>query len=293
METNAAAGISMSYLGIVSNCCRTQLDAGASLSEVIAEAVRRGYRAVELRQTCLGDFETHDDHLPLAEALCNLPVMFPGIRFNLAINVPCLQPGFSANDHLFTAGKWAAQAVAGDCLPHLRLVDLQTTAAQMSKATSVDIGRTIAGLARAVVELDGVLSLEHSRQPWDGFRAAFDAARDELSRDADRLRLCYDPCNLLFAGDGVDPTEVTASLSADELSMVHVKQREGERGPAVVTDGDIDWAAQAVALKNIGYRGPILFEVEPHVDIWQNLDASCRYLQRVGFGINRDALEHD
>ena len=283
----------MSVLGIVSNCWRTQLEAGVSLAELIAEAVRRGYRAVELRQTCLGDCETGDDHLPLAEALSELPDMYPGIRFNLAINVPCLQPGFSADDRVFTAGKWAAQAVAGDCPPHLRLVDLQTTAAQLSAAGPVDTGRAIAKLARVVVELDGVLSLEHARQPWHGFRAAFDAARDDLARDADRLRLCYDPCNLLLGGDGVDPAGVTASLCADELSMVHGKQRRGDRGLAVVTDGDIDWAAQAAALTNIGYRGPILFEVEPHEDIWQNLDVSCRYLQRAGFGINRGALECD
>ncbi|MCH8074130.1 MAG: sugar phosphate isomerase/epimerase, partial [Proteobacteria bacterium] len=266
---------------------------GLSLSDLIADAVRRGYRAVELRQTCLGDLETGDDHLPLAEELSELPNIFPGMRFNLAISVPCLQPGFSACDRVFTAGKWAAQAVAGEYPPHLRLVDLQTTAAQLSATTPVDTGRAIAQLARALVELDGVLSLEHARQPWRDFRAAFDAARDHLARDADRLRLCYDPCNLLLGGDGVDPAMVTASLSADELSMVHVKQREGDSGLAVVTDGDVDWAEQAVALTNIEYRGPILFEVEPHEDIWQNLDASCRYLQRAGFGINRDALERD
>ena len=53
----------MSILGIVTNCFRTQLDAGAPLVDLIGEASRRGFRAIELRQTCLGEFEAGDENL--------------------------------------------------------------------------------------------------------------------------------------------------------------------------------------------------------------------------------------
>lgn len=289
----------MSPLGIVSNCWWAQLDAGAKLTELIAEAARRGYRAVELRQTCLGEFETGADHLPIAETLSVLPEAFPGVRLNVAVNVPFLRSGFSAQDRVFSAGKWAAQAVAGEYPPHLRLVDLTTTAAEFSAAAPESAGNSIAELVRAVAELDGVLSLEQSRQPWDDFRRAFDAARRELALDAQRLRLCYDPCNLLFEGgaglceSGTTPAAVTASLAADELSMVHVKQLRDGRGLPEVTDGDVDWTAQAKALSDIGYRGPILFEVEPHENVWDNLLSSGRYLRDAGFDIDLESLQAD
>ena len=269
----------MSVLGIVSNCFRTQLTAGASLTDLIAEAVQHGYRVIELRQTCLGEFETGDEPLPLPDSLTVLSESFPGVRFNVAIAVPFLQAGFSADDDVFTAGRWAAHAVAGEYPPHLRLVDPSASTIADSPQTA---GSRIARLTRAMIELDGVLSVEHSRQPWHEFRAAFDAARGDLARDGDRLRLCYDPCNLLIPGDGVDPSQITASLKPEELSMVHAKQRSG--GPLhTVTSGDIDWEAQAAALKQIGYGGPILFEIEPHADIWNHLEASRQYLQDTGF----------
>jgi sugar phosphate isomerase/epimerase len=269
----------MTAWGIVSNCFRKQLAAGALLTDLIGEAVARGYRVIELRQTCLGEFETGDEPLPLPESMTVLSESFPGIRFDVAIAVPFLQVGFLADDEVFTAGKWAAHAVAGEYAPHLRLVDLSTKLIADSPQT---VGNQIARLTRAMIELDGILSVEHSLQPWSEFRAAFDAARSELGPDGDRLRLCYDPCNLLFPGDGVDPAVITASLKPAELSMVHAKQRSG--GPlTTVANGDIDWKAQAAALKQMGYGGPILFEIDSHAAIWSNLESSRRYLQEQGF----------
>ena len=269
----------MTAWGIVSNCFRTQLTSGASLTDLIGEAVAHGYRVIELRQTCLGEFETGDNSLPLPESMTVLSESFPGIRFDVAIAVPFLQDGFSIDDDVFTAGKWAAHAVAGEYAPHLRLVDLST---KLIADSPQSVGKQMARLTRAMIELDGILSVEHSLQPWHEFRAAFDAARNDLGPDSDRLRLCYDPCNLLFPGDGVDPPEITASLKPAELSMVHAKQRSD--GPlTTVAAGDVDWKAQAVALKQIGYGGPILFEIEPHADIWSHLEFSRRYLQEQGF----------
>lgn len=271
-------------LGLVSNCWRTQLAGGAPLDGLISEAHRRGYRAVELRQTCLGSYESGDDHLPLADALSDLPGRFPGIRFNVAVNVPFLNPQITPDNPVFAAGKWAAQAVAGEYPPHLRLVDLKTTGRPWAEKFEEEVATAIARLTSSVLEIDGVLSVENSRQPWNLFREVLHATRKQLGADAARLCLCFDPVNLLLPDDGTDPAEVAASLSAEELSMVHFKQRiNGQIHPAV-RDGDVDWAKQLALLEQIGYRGPGLFEVESHKHVWEYLAGSTEYLRRLGLG---------
>ena len=106
-------------LGLVSNCWRTQLAEGIPLDDLITEASQQGLRAVELRQTCLGGYEQGDKPLPDAGALAALPEQFPAMRFNVAVNVPFFDPQFSAANPVFTAGRWAAQAVSGESLPLL------------------------------------------------------------------------------------------------------------------------------------------------------------------------------
>ncbi len=270
------------HLGLVSNCWRVQLESGIPLETLIAEAARRGCRAVELRQTCLGSFESGSDHLPNAERLSTLPEEFPGVRFNVAICVPFLDPKMTPDDRVFAAGKWAAQAVCGENPPHLRLVDLTTDGQRLADIPFDVVSQSIARLVESLAAIDGVLSVENSRQPWQPFREIMAGTHKLLGLDSDRLRLCYDPCNLLFPGDDVDPTAVTASLSADELSMVHFKQRLGGRIQNVVCDGDIDWQRQLAALKQIGYVGPCLFEVESDEDLWELLHESIEYLGRLG-----------
>lgn len=269
-------------LGLVSNCWRTQLDSGTPLDDLIAEASRRGYRAIELRQGSLGDYESGAPCLPDACALSELPNRFPGLRFNIAIDVPFLHPEMTPGDCVFSAGKRAAQAVAGEWPPHLRLVDLTTSAPELETTGPERAGETIVRLAESLRAIGGILSVENSRQRWNSFRAAFDLAHRQLGADLSRLRLCYDPANLLFPDDAVDPTEVTASLVPDELSMVHFKQRKDGRSYPAVCDGDIDWPSQMAALKTMHYAGPGLFEIGPHRRIWEYLAGSVNYLRRLG-----------
>ena len=272
-------------LGLVSNCWRTQLLDGGDLVELIDEAMRRGYRAVELRQTCLGQFETNDEHVPIADALAELPSRFPAIRFNIAINVPCLNPDMKADDSLFQAARLAAFAVSGEFPPHLRLVDLTTVGGQLDGLSPESSGPVVAQLARSMVEFDGLLSIENSLQPWDWFRRVFDCARGELGSESGRLKMCYDPCNLLMPDDDVDPLEVTDSLSATELSMVHFKQRRAGQIYPALSDGDIDWTGQVSCLNRKQYTGAALFEVEPHKRVWEYLKGSVEYLRRAGLDV--------
>ena len=108
--------------------------------------------------------------------------------------------------------------------------------------------------------------------------ATFRRARTLLGDRRGQLRLCYDPCNLLFAADAPDLNEATAALAADELSMLHGKQRRSGSVLVDVGEGDVNWSAQFALLAQAGYDGPVLLEVAPHKEVWANLERSRRYL---------------
>jgi sugar phosphate isomerase/epimerase len=267
--------------GIVTNCFQRQLDGGASLFELIEEAERRGYRAIELRHGSLGEFADASG-LPDAAKLTVLPERFPDVRFNVAVPCPFLGDGVDPRGAMFSAGKWAADAVAGERPPHLRLVDLTTRDAVLEQGDAASIAGRLEHLVAAMAEIDGVLSVENGPQRWELFREVFEAARDESGPDAHRLMLCYDPCNLLMNADRRDPAAVTASLSAADVSMLHVKQRKDGVVLPELRAGDLNWAAQVAALREIGYAGPALFEIAPSTAIWEALDASGREFEAVG-----------
>ena len=54
-------------VGLVSNCWKTQLEQGQDLVELLDRAGERGLRAIELRQGCLGRFETAGEQQPMSE----------------------------------------------------------------------------------------------------------------------------------------------------------------------------------------------------------------------------------
>ena len=121
-------------LGLVSNCWRLQLLEGALLDALIGEAAERGFRFVELRQTCLGGFEHGDECIPDAVELARLPDQFPEVHFDLAVSLPYFSHANVIQDPLFAAAKRAACVLAGSHKPHLRLVDLNTTAEQLGQS---------------------------------------------------------------------------------------------------------------------------------------------------------------
>ncbi|MCH8829303.1 MAG: hypothetical protein IID45_06970 [Planctomycetes bacterium] len=201
----------------------------------------------------------------------------------MAIEYPFLSPEDVTDDRTFSAGKWAADAVAGETPPHLRLVDLTTSNSYLDAPAALAAAvKRIVKLTKSMIEIDGVLSIEHSRQRWEHFRQVFERSREELGADSDRLRICFDPCNLLSAEDHADPAAVTRTLSPDEISMVHLKQRHAGQLLSTVDDGDVDWPSVCTALKQIGCRGPGLFEIAAHADLWDNLEASRDYVRRIG-----------
>lgn len=272
-------------IGVVSNCWQQQLESGERITDLIAQATRLGFTCVELRQTCLGRFERGDPPIPDASAIGELPAAFPEVAFNIAINVPFLRVSNTdlREAPVFAAAAEAARSVSGNHQPHLRLVDLATAPGDFAAAECEPIASQVSRLLDSTNDGDGQLSIEHSLQSWPPFLDVFRTARRVRNDGAHRLRLCYDPVNLFFGDADPDPGQVTRSLKADEISMVHFKQRrDGEVLPRM-DDGDVDWRDQAQAFDSIGYRGPFLFEIRSTANVWQELQASIDYLRNCGF----------
>jgi sugar phosphate isomerase/epimerase len=264
-------------LGIVSNCWKVQLDNGTDIDALIEEAHTRGYRHVELRQTCLGKYENKDGNVPDAQALAQLREKFPEMGFNIAVALPFMRGELNPESPLFAAGLEAAVALNSE-KPHLRLVDPFTD--EVPKFESVCA--SLAELGWACVARKGTLSVENARQAWRALREVVALARERMREAATQLKFCYDPCNLLNAPDKPDPQLVTQQMLSANLGIFHFKQSKRGRMLLTVADGDVDWNAQIATLKRKGYSGPALFEIPPHKDIWRNLQKSRAYVERHG-----------
>jgi sugar phosphate isomerase/epimerase len=269
-------------LGIVSNCWRTQLEAGTALDDLIAEAARRRFVHIELRQGCLGAYENADaGHCPDAGALQALPTRFPSRPFNLALAMPFLGGTMTPEHPLFAAGLHAAVALGAAGKAHLRLVDPETPPEALTEARQAEVAEGLVALAEAAAAAGAILSVENSRQPWAALCAILVRARTRLGAEAGSLGLCYDPCNLLNAADRPDPRAETGRLRAEEIALFHYKQSRNGAAAPDVGPGDIDWPAQRDALRRIGYDGPRLFEIPAGLDIWDRLERSRDYLEEL------------
>jgi len=266
------------YPGLVSNCWRSQLSSGVDLVELIAEAADRGLQVIELRQGCLGSYESGDTDIPDALRLSELPQRFPSLSFSIAMSVPFLCELSSADDLLLDAGRSAAVAVAGVRQPHLRLVDLDSPFEIDGAVARTNLVRMCQGMESC----DGVLSVEHAFQSWHGFIGALRSARGTLGRQQHRLRLCFDPCNLCIADAAVDVAVAARSLEPDEVSMIHFKQCRDGSVLSDVSDGCVNWRAIGDVLNSMPFQGPALFEVSSGSEIWTQISASRKYLEQLG-----------
>lgn len=288
-------------LGVVSNCWKLQLDAGERLDSLISQASDAGFRFVELRQACLGECENPETRLPNADALASLAAQFPEITFDLAVELPIFSRSISAVSSDVRVLLDAAQALsdsgqANDQVgisrpPHLRIVDLDSKVVPPAgiECAEGDVSESSFYLDDVMTSLrllqdelsSGILSVEHSFQPWNGFRQLFEAVRLE-GCDAKivtpSLKLCYDPCNLWLSGDGPTANKITSTLPINWLSMVHLKQRRDGGISSRLEAGDVDWLQHLRILNQAGYTGPLLFEIESSKDVWRCLADSQRYL---------------
>ena len=269
-------------LGIVSNCWKVQLDGGQSLDDLIALAVDRGFRSVELRQGCLGEYEADvagtASSGPARGRLAKLSHRFSSVRFNLAVSLPCFGGDFRTDDPRFGGALSAAVALARGGPPQLRLVDTETRTRELDKSEIIAAGDVIAAMTRTLVEAGGQLSIEHAYQSWAGFWSAIQSARHQLGESARHLRCCFDPCNLLLTEPSESVPAIVDSVTPEDVSMIHLKQRRDGRIQPDVADGDLDWPRLLQSLDRHRHRGPWMFEVAPHAEIWENLRCSAEFL---------------
>lgn len=269
--------------GIVSNCWKKQLDRGQSLRQLIGQAHTSGFSAVELRKGCLGEFEadiaTAAVSKEASSRLAQLAREFPSIDFDLAIDFPFFggQPDHDTNDlnSNIEAAKWLAR----DGLPHLRLVDTVTRTREPDPAAINFAIEALVTMTERLIRQGGHLSVEHAYQSWDTFRLVMPQARGRLEADADRLRCCFDPCNLLFTEPVDQIPSIVASISPAEVSMIHIKQRRDGSIQPDVGPGDLDWPALLRSLSAHNHHGPWLFEIAPSDDVWSHLEQSRAFVR--------------
>ena len=268
-------------LGLVSNVWNVQLAAGEDLADLVAAAAQRGFRVFELRQKSLGGYESAAEHLPDVDALAALARRFPTMRFIAAYEVPFLHPDTGPDHACFEAAVRLARAVAPGRQPHVRLVDLSTTAEDLAAAGPAAAGQTIARLTAALADDDTLLSVENSRQPWPLLAASVAAARTALGAASGRLRVCFDPCNFAFTGELAAAAAALASLAPEEVGMLHFKQRRNGQLQPDVAAGDVDWPrlVPVIVTRRLFRQG--LFEMASHPQLWLNLQRSSAYLQHL------------
>lgn len=265
-------------IGIVSNCWRVQLDRGQSLANLIDEAWRRGFRAVELRQGSLGEFESDAAQAEGSESarhrLRDLARQFPEIEFDLAISLPIFSESITINDQRFRDALVAAQCVTLDSDPHLRLVDTTTRTRDLDEQSIQLAAANLSGMTQQLIQEGGRLSVEHAYQSWSCFCSILNAARQRLTQHADKLRCCFDPCNLLLTESASAIPAIVESVVPIHVSMIHLKQsRRGQILPDL-GEGDVPWTSLLPSLNAQGPQGPWLFEVAPDDNLWENLERS-------------------
>lgn len=272
-------------LGLVSNCWKVQLDAGASLIELVDQAANEGFRFVELRQRCLGNCEDLESRLPLPHRLKELAERFSEITFNLAVELPVFSETIDTSLETVDTMLRSAKALSAHGHPaHLRIVDPDSKNVPCMRSADENTGSrfclqdVVDSLSNLKTRIPtGIVSVEHSFQPWTGFRTLLEVANSSCSN----VRLCYDPCNLWLAGDGEEANEITASLPVDWLSMVHLKQRVGNSVSPRLEPGEMNLARQLNLLNDARYTGPFLFETTPSADVWKCLRDSRVYLASI------------
>jgi len=267
--------------GAITNSWREQL-LEQDLPKLVKEAVDRGAKHVELRQTCLGACETGsgDDWLPDLDRLSELVGGFPDLTFDLAMAWPCLTKETDPADPQFQAALDAAILVGGDN-PHLRLVDPSPFDHAWDKPEDIPAEALgIVTMAREAARRGVTLSMENSGQPIRSMAMLVSQARASLSPDeGSRLGLCPDPTNQLRRFPDSDPLAELAALTPDMLKIVHIKQaRDGQSHPTVDT-GDLDCRRMLWVLEEKNYQGALIMEIPPHPEVMDNLSASFSYLE--------------
>ncbi len=266
--------------GAITNSWREQLPSH-SVMELVGQAVQKGAKHIELRQTCLGECEegAGDDWRPNLDRLQEVVRAYPGLTYDLAMALPCLTQKIDPHGEGFQAALAGAKLVGGS-QPHLRVVDPTPIDAPWN--SHGDIPGEALGLAGLATEAAGqgvTMSLENSSLPIRNMAMLVGQVRGMMPESAARsLGLCPDPTNQLRRFPDSDPLAELEALPLDMIKIVHFKQiRGGETLPSV-HDGDLGCRRMRDILDAKGYTGAAIMEIPSQADVFDNLEASFHYL---------------
>ena len=266
--------------GAITNSWRNHL-MEQDLADLIAEAQARGSRHIELRQTCLGNCESGqgDDWRPNLEGLQSIVDRFAGLKFDLAMALPCLTQDVDPAGEQFQMALEGAKIVGRET-PHLRLVDPNPLDGIWDSPADIpEQALNLANLAREAARQGVILSLENSGQTIGSMAMLVEECRKQLSEDeGGYLGLCPDPTNQLRRFPDSDPLGDLNSLPLDMLKIVHFKQARGGDPHPSVDEGDLDCGEMLRLLEAKDYQGPAIMEIPPHPEVFENLSASYDFL---------------
>ena len=266
--------------GAITNSWRNHL-MEQDLADLIAEAQARGSRHIELRQTCLGKCESGqgDDWRPNLEGLQSIVDRFAGLKFDLAMALPCLTQDVDPAGEQFQMALEGAKIVGRET-PHLRLVDPNPLDEIWDSPADIpEQALNLANLAREAAGQGVTLSLENSGQTIGSMAMLVEECRKRLSEDeGGYLGLCPDPTNQLRRFPDSDPLGDLNSLPLDMLKIVHFKQARGGDPHPSVDEGDLDCGEMLRLLEAKDYQGPAIMEIPPHPEVFENLSASYDFL---------------
>jgi len=272
--------------GAITNSWRRQLD-GQDLAVLVKEALARGARHIELRQTCLGHCESGEgEHWrPVLSRLEALVQEFPDLSFDLAMAWPCLTRKTDPSGEQFQAALLGAKLVGGQT-PHLRLVDPASFDHPWEKPADLpDEALGVADLAREAARQGIILSMENSGQPIRSMALLVREARARLTSEEGRyLGLCPDPTNQLRRYPDSDPLAELEALPEDVIKIVHFKQARAGRAHPTVDTGDLDCARMVQILEAKGFQGPAIMEIPPDERVFEHLASSFAFLEAVAGG---------
>jgi sugar phosphate isomerase/epimerase len=266
--------------GAISNSWRLQLK-NKDLADLVKLAEEKGAKHVELRQTCLGNYESGegDDWRPNLDKLEDLIGSFPDLSFDLAVALPCVTVEIDPSGDLFQACLAAAKLLSNDS-PHLRTVD--PNASVIPWESEEDIPETAFGLVeltREAAKQGIILSMENSGQPIRSMHMLVNAIRDRLTEEEGMyLGLCPDPTNQLRRHPDSHPLSDLDALPLDMIKIVHFKQARGGEAYHSVATGDLDCTKMLQILQQKQYDGPAIMEIPPHENVFDNLAESFTFL---------------
>jgi len=266
--------------GAITNSWRNHL-MEQDLADLIAEAQARGSRHIELRQTCLGNCESGqgDDWRPNLDGLQSIVDRFAGLKFDLAMALPCLTQDVDPAGEQFQMALEGAKIVGRET-PHLRLVDPNPLDGIWDSPADIpEQALNLANLAREAAGQGVILSLENSGQTIGSMAILVEECRKRLSEEeGGYLGLCPDPTNQLRRFPDSDPLGDLNSLPLDMLKIVHFKQARGGDPHPSVDEGDLDCGEMLRLLEAKDYQGPAIMEIPPHPEVFENLSASYDFL---------------